>query len=102
MNMMKTLRRITTLHYRGRHFYIVEAEPMKIVDTYKKYWGIETKYFDEEGKLTQEINGMSGHLSETIPECIDSIKTTIDIQAIVEETGCTIMEAIEKYYMAHT
>ena len=98
--MKNTMKKITTFICRGREFYILESEPKMICGKPNKYWGIETKYFDETGHLTQEINGCAGHLSETVKDCIQKVKDTIEVDYIVETTGCTPMEAIEKYYMA--
>lgn len=98
--MKNTMKKITTFIYRGREFYILESEPKMICGKPNKYWGIESKYFDETGHLTQEINGCAGHLSETVKECLTKVKDTIEVDYIEETTGCTKMEAIEKYYMA--
>ena len=96
---MKNVTRITTFIYRGREFYILKADAVMICGVAKRFWGIESKYF-ENGKLTIEVNGIAGNLSATVAECIESIKVGIDIDYIAETENCSKMEAIERYYMS--
>ena len=96
---MKNATRIPTFVYRGREFYILKTEPVDICGVKKCFWGIESKYI-ENGKLTIEINGIAGNLSATIAECIDSVKTGIEIDYIAETEKISKMEAIERYYIS--
>lgn len=98
-----TLKRLTTYYVGGREFYIVIGKSATVCGVEKKIWGIETKYFDEDGHLTQEINGCLGHLSATVPECIENITKDVELDAFIEEfkkeTGKTDMDALEAYYI---
>lgn len=88
---MKTIRKVTTYIRRNREFYIVKDE--------NGYWGIESKWFDENGMLTKVFNGINGHLTKSAEQTIKEVEKTIEIDYIAESTGCTKMEAIEKYFM---
>lgn len=88
---MKNVTMITTFIYRGREFYILRDD--------NGIWGIESKYFNESGRLTITVNGLTGNLSKTIPECIRYIKSHVDIEYMVENEGLTLMDAIKAYYM---
>lgn len=97
--MAKEIKKITTVYARGREFYIIhDSEGKDICGTIKHYWGIESNNFDADGRLIKEINGIHGHLSESVAECVDKVMATIEIGYIQQTTGCTAMEAIEKYY----
>ena len=96
-----TLTKVTTVYSRGREFYILrDSEAHMICGVNKKYWGVDKALFDENGKLTKQLNGCSGHLSATVAECVEAVLTTIEIEHIAKTTGCTMMEAIEAYYMS--
>lgn len=96
---MKNATKITTFIYRGREFYILKTDAVNICGVDKRFWGIESKYF-ENGKLTIEVNGIAGNLSATVAECIDSVKTGIEIDYIAETEKISKMEAIERYYLS--
>ena len=94
-----TFTKVTTVYSRGREFYIMrDSEDHIICGENKKYWGVDKALF-KDGKLTKEVNGCSGHLSATVAECVEAVLTTIEIEYIASSTGCTMMEAIEAYYM---
>lgn len=98
---MKEFKQMTTVLARGRKFFVIyDSEGKDICGTVKHYWGVEDKNFDENGRLVKEINGINGHLSETVAECVKQIMATIEIAYIRESTGCTALEAVEKYYEA--
>lgn len=98
---MKEFKQITTVYARGRKFYVIyDAEGKDICGVMKHYWGVEATNFNDEGRLVNEVNGWNGHLSETVEECVEQIRTTVEIQYIRETTGCTPMEAVERFYEA--
>ena len=77
---------ITTLKARNKTFEIVHDE--------KGFWAIENKYITD-GKLNQQINGITGHLRDNIEACIESAKISAEVDYLIN-TGLNKMEAIEK------
>lgn len=78
---------ITTLKVRNKTFEIVHDE--------KGFWAIEDKYFTN-GKLNKQINGFTGHLSETLDQCIERAKLSAEVDYLINVKGYDKMEAIEK------
>ena len=96
---MNTIKKITTVEARGRKFFIIfDTEGKDICGTEKHYWGIESTNFDKDGRLVREIDGIHGNLSETVDERVKQVLATIEIAYVKETTGCTALEAVERYY----
>ena len=83
----KTLRKITTVIARNREFYIVK-------DSENRYWGIEKKWFDQNGMLTKQFNGITGHMSKRVQDTINRTLDTIEIDYLKDQ-GMTNNEAFE-------
>ena len=93
---------ITTYYTRGREFYIIRGKKATVCGVEKEIWGIETNHFDEEGRLTREVNGIEGHLAENVAECIHNIETDVEMAEILrecEKSGKPIMEALKEHFL---
>lgn len=87
---MKQFKKVTTLNYRNREFYILKDE--------RGFWAIETKWFDENGILTKSFNGLTGMLSELASTTIQYCKERVDYEYYVNECGMEKLEALKKVY----
>ena len=57
--------------------YVIEGHNFIIkIDETGHYWGIDKTLINDEGKLIKEINGITGHRSETLCECLRSCYVT--------------------------
>ena len=79
---------ISTYHESGRTFLILKDE--------HGYWGIESKYV-QNGKLTKQFNGISGHPGETAAEAIQLVSMRIRVDAMVA-AGMDRLDAVTKVY----
>ena len=79
---------INTINYREREFYILKDS--------NGFWGIESKYF-ENGKLTVQMNGITGNLNKTQEQTEKSVKDHIEYEFLVEN-GMDKMEALMKVF----
>lgn len=79
------MKHITTLKVRNKSFEIVKDD--------RGYWAIEDKHFTN-GKLNKQINGFTGHLSETLDQCIERAKLSAEVDYLIS-IGFDKMEAIE-------
>jgi hypothetical protein len=83
------MKRITTLHVEGHAFEIVY---------YKNYYcAIDHKYIDDDGRLTQQLNGLQTFASKTKQECIDRACKYIQIEQMQNE-GFTFEDAFKQVY----
>ena len=78
---------ITTLKVRNKSFEIVQDE--------RGFWAIEDKYITD-GKLNKQINGISGHLKNTLEECIESAKFSAEVEYVMTTEKCDVMTAFNK------
>ena len=70
------MKRVTTYHEGGRTFYICKDS--------RGYWGIENKYVDPEtGRLTIQLNGITGFHSATISETLEKVSNKIKVDYLV-------------------
>ena len=76
---------ITTVFERNQEFHIVKDEK-------GMYWGIKSDNI-KNGRLINELNGLSGHCSKTLQECIDSVKRQIELDYLVGQ-GIDKMTAV--------
>lgn len=83
------MKHITTLKVRNKSFEIVKDE--------KGFWAIEDKYITD-GKLNKQINGITGHLRETLEQCIESARMSAEVDYLVSE-GWDATEAVMKVCM---
>lgn len=81
------MRYIKTLTVKNKTFEIVKDD--------RGYWAIEDKYFTD-SKLNKEVNGITGHLSETLDQCIERAKLSAEVDYLINVEGYEKMEAIEK------
>lgn len=80
------MKHITTLKARNLTFEIVRDE--------RGFWAIEDKYITD-GKLNQQINGLTGNLRDNLEDCIASAKIHAEVDYLIS-TGLDPMEAIER------
>lgn len=60
---------VTRVISRSREFYILKNE--------HGFWGIESSLFDD-GRLTVQVNGLSGHLFPKVGDTIQSVLNRIE------------------------
>lgn len=85
-------RRITTLQYKGSKYEILKRKD-------GLYIAINHKEIDEEGKLKRTLNGFEMHARNTVEEVIDSVKMSLDITEIQEQTGVDRLEASKQWLL---
>ena len=83
------MKRITTL--------VVREEKFEIVHYMDRYCAINTKYI-ENGRLVKQLNGLQMHARNTLAECIDETRMSVEVKYMVDELGMTIEDAIKEYY----
>ena len=81
--------KVTTYIESGRTFYICKDE--------NGYWGIEDKNIDENGKLAVKLNGISGHLKNSVADCIRSISFQIKLDDLLTQ-GYDLNSAFQKMW----
>ena len=84
------MKHITTLKARNLTFEIVKDE--------KGFWAIESKYITD-GKLNQQINGISGNLRDNLADCIESARTHAEVDYLVNVEGWELDKAVVKAVM---
>lgn len=80
--------KVTELHTYGKRFIIAHDE--------HGYWGIGEEFTDG-GKFTRRINGLQGHLSPTIADCIKACQCDAHMEALMQD-GMTMMDAVRIAY----
>ena len=80
---------ITKLFVRNEEFHIVYHM--------ERYCAINTKYLDENGCLTQTLNGLQLHARPTLQECIEETRMSVECQHMIDN-GMTVEEALRTYY----
>lgn len=90
---------VTKFYYRGRTFYICTwtGELPQMTGEQTRYVAIEDKYVDENGCLTQTLNGFQMHAEDTAQKCMESVKFSVDVHCRMEETGEDIETALYHY-----
>lgn len=84
------MKHITTLKARSKTFEIVKDE--------RGFWAIEDKYITD-GKLNQQINGITGNLRDTLEACIESARTHAEVDYLVNVEGWKLEDAVVKVVM---
>lgn len=84
---------VKTLGIRGQEYIVVKDE-----EGY--YLSINKEYLDENGCLTQELNGLQMHASKDLNDCVNSTIADVEIEHL-EKEGMTLEEAIKTYYGKH-
>lgn len=85
------MKRVTTLHVRGRQFQIVRnAEGF--------FLAIEDKYLDANGCLTETLNGFQMHASKDLATCLETTKDAVEIDYL-KSTGLDKDEAFKVWYL---
>lgn len=82
------MKNITTLNTEGRKFYIVQND-----DGF--YCAIEDKFVDENGKLTQKLNGLQMNANKNVADCINQTMSKCRIDTLVKN-GMDVTTAIQK------
>lgn len=80
------MKKITTVISEGRTFIVAHDE--------HGFWGIEDKHIGPDGKLTVQLNGISGFLHETIDETINAIIFQTKLDALISG-GMNFAEAAQ-------
>ena len=75
----------------------VRDEEFHIVYHMDRYCAINTKYLDENGCTTKVLNGLDMHARETLQECIDEVRMSVEVQHMIAQ-GMTVEEALRTYY----
>lgn len=73
--------RITTYIENGRSFEICQCTRN---DETKGFWAFEDKFIGKDSKLLKQFNGISGHHSKTLKECIEKVSRQIKYDALVD------------------
>lgn len=73
-DMVTSLTRVTTYYTQGREFVIMQ-------DEHGSFWGIPRESIKNH-RLTEQFNGLTGHRSSTIPEVLESIEQTIEMERL--------------------
>ena len=81
---MRVANRVKTISFKDRLFYIFLLEG--------KFWGVESHKI-KNGHLSETLNGLQGHISDTVEECEAKIRTQIAVDFLVNEKGMTPIEA---------
>ena len=81
---------VKALGIRGQEYIVVKDE-----EGY--YLSINKEYLDENGCLTQELNGLQMHASKDLNDCVNSTIADVEIEHL-EAEGMTLEEAIKTYY----
>ena len=87
---IKNVKHITTYQEGERKFLILKDEQ-------GKFWAIEEQFVDEQGKLTQEINGITGLRSNSAQEAIERAHQRIVYQGLIAQ-GYSMEEALDKLF----
>lgn len=82
-----TMRYIKTLTVKNKTFEIVKDD--------RGYWAIEDKYFTN-GKLNKEVNGITGHLRDTLKGCIETATISAEIDYLINVENWDPTDAIEE------
>ena len=87
---------ITTLVVRDKKFYITtwHGELPGKIGTQKWYVAIDSIYLDKDMKLTQALNGFQLHAEPTIERCIETARTSAEVDYRVEKLGMSIEAAL--------
>lgn len=83
------IKNVTNLIVRGREFKIIYN------NKYGKFLAIEDKYLDENGCLTKTLNGLQMHASETVEDCVKSVRMEVEAEYLVKEKGYDMLAAME-------
>lgn len=83
------MKHITTFMARNKKFEVVQDE--------KGFWAIEDKYITN-GKLNRQINGIQGHLRETLEDCLETARISAEVDYLISN-GVNAKEAIEMVIM---
>ena len=85
--MANTLTKVTMVYSEGRRFYILKDEE-------KRFWAVEDKYI-QKGKLTKELNGLSGMMSSDCDNTIQMVINLTKVEKFVSQ-GMDLIEAMKK------
>lgn len=69
------MKKVTTFVSENRTFHIVKDD--------RGYWGIEDKHLDQNGCLSVKLNGMSGHLHDTLEATLESIRFQTKLDKLI-------------------
>lgn len=83
------MKKITTLHIEGKKFEIVKHSGF--------YCAVNHAYLDDNGCLTQALNGLQLMASHTLNECIDRVTKSIKIENLQKE-GKSLEDALKIAY----
>lgn len=75
------MKHITTYIENNRTFEVFYAESGKG----KGYWAVEDKYIDENGRLTKQLNGISGFHTQSAAETVKLVSDSIKVDAMCEQ-----------------
>lgn len=94
---------LTTLLVRDRKFYITtwKGELPGMIGTQKRYVAIEDKYLDKDMKLTQTLNGFQMHAEPTLNACIETTRTSVEVDWRVQNLGESIEKALYEVMFAN-
>ena len=88
------MKHITNVISAGRTFHIFEIEGKGEADG---FWGIEDRFFGEDGKLIRAVNGVEGHHFQTLQETITHVRNQIWYDSLIKE-GMDEISAIKIVY----
>lgn len=66
------MKHIRTFTYKGETFEVI-----KDGDNY--YWAFNEKFIDENGRLTKEFNGITGHRNDNLKDTLCAVMTDVDV-----------------------
>ena len=64
---------------------IAYGKTFAIVKDCYGYWGIETKYIDDNRCIVEDVNGLRGHLNKELTDTIRQCKISALIDRLVEQ-----------------
>ena len=83
------MRKITELVTHGKSFIICKDD--------SGFWGIDGALIVD-GKLTRRVNGIEGHLSETLQDCLNACHIEAHIEELKAQ-GYTFMQAMNEAWL---
>lgn len=83
------MKKVTELNTHGKRYIIAKDD--------NGYWGISEDYLDEDGHLTQRLNGIQGLLSDTLSSCLTTCMYDAWLQELRNQ-GMPLEEALQTIY----
>ena len=67
------MKHVTTFNYKNNVYEVIK-------DNDGFYWAFNEKYIDEDGRLTKQFNGITGHRNDNVNDTLIAVMNEVDIE----------------------